>query len=157
MERFAFDLDRMGETVRALVPLTEGGGIDVSDAEVHVRYGDPALFEARIPRAQIRSARRREGRAPRSRGVHGGFGAWLVNGSGANLVELRLAPPVRASLRLSLIEPPTDAPRFGRALVKRFLRDRTKRVRRLTLSVAEPEAFLAAIGAAERSSEGPTR
>lgn len=88
------------------------------DIEIRMAWA----FHARFPRAAVASAT-----LPRSltisRGVHGGRGRWLVNGSGRGIVRLDLFPEQRARV-LSL-----------------WVRLATLRV-----SVEDPEALVRAIG-----------
>lgn len=58
---------------------------------VHMGWG----FDARFPRSAIRAVTAGL-QAPWSRGVHGFWGRWLVNGSGDRIVALELEPPQRA-------------------------------------------------------------
>jgi len=51
-------------------------------------------FSARFPRSAVARVARATGK-PISRGVHGGFGRWLVNGSGDGLVEITFEPVQR--------------------------------------------------------------
>src|SRR6185369_1894304 len=77
-------------TVLFLPPST--AYLTVEDGEVHVRMG--WAFSARFPRSAVANVARATSR-PISRGVHGGFGRWLVNGSGQGLVEITLDPVQR--------------------------------------------------------------
>ena len=63
--------------------------------EIEVRMG--WAFRARFPRNAVSSARREE-RLVLSRGIHGMFGRWLVNGSGQGLVKLTLEPQQKARM-----------------------------------------------------------
>jgi hypothetical protein len=67
--------------------------VAVGPREVEVRLD--WAFRCRFPRAAVASAEPSTLR-PLSRGAHGLAGRWLVNGSGAGLVLVRLAPPQRA-------------------------------------------------------------
>lgn len=95
-------------------------GVHLEDGEVLVRMG--WAFAARIPRAAIVSASREPGRRI-SIGVHGWRGDWLVNGSSRGIVVLELNPPVSAR-----------AVGFG------------IRLRRLAVSLENPDAFLGELG-----------
>lgn len=66
--------------------------VEVDGDEVHVRMG--WAFRARFPRAAVASAAAASAR-PLSRGVHGFWGQWLVNGSGHGLLTLELTPAQR--------------------------------------------------------------
>lgn len=70
-----------------------GAYVEIRDDDVTVRMG--WAFSARFKRSSVASAERFEG-APLSRGVHGFAGRWLVNGSGRNILAIRLSPGQRA-------------------------------------------------------------
>jgi hypothetical protein len=74
-----------------------------------------------FPRSAVVSVSELDAR-PLSRGVHGFGGRWLVNGSGRGLVSIQLSPPGRAYL-------------MGFPL----------RLQELMVSVAEPDALVAAL------------
>ncbi|HZU81932.1 MAG TPA: hypothetical protein VE987_03400, partial [Polyangiaceae bacterium] len=65
--------------------------VDRADVVVRMAWA----FLARFPRSAVASARPVDD-APRSRGVHGWAGRWLVNGSGSGLVSVDLSPEQRA-------------------------------------------------------------
>lgn len=68
--------------------------LDVGSSDVTVRMG--WAFSARIPRSSIVGARRHPD-IHTAIGVHtAGRGDWIVNGTTHDIVELRIAPPVRA-------------------------------------------------------------
>jgi hypothetical protein len=67
--------------------------VEIEGDEVRVRMG--WAFRARFPRAAIAKAVESSAR-PLSRGVHGIWGRWLVNGSGSGIVVLELDPKQRA-------------------------------------------------------------
>jgi hypothetical protein len=94
--------------------------VDVGDAEVVVRMGWG--FRARFPRSAVAGSAPL-GRRPISRGVHGFFGRWLVNGSGDGVVSVAVAPPQRAWV-------------MGFPI----------RLRQLMVSVEDPDALIAALG-----------
>jgi hypothetical protein len=94
-------------------------GVELTDTEMHVRMG--WAFRARIPRSAITGARTVSGRVG-GIGVHGWRGRWLVNGSMDKIVGLDIDPPVRAVA--------TGIP---------------VRLRYLSLSLENPDAFLAAL------------
>jgi hypothetical protein len=77
-------------------------------------------FGGRAPRASVTSVRALDDRVI-GRGVHGWRSDWLVNGAGDGLVEILFDPPMRAHV----IGVPV-------------------RVRRLRLSVDDPEGVVAA-------------
>jgi hypothetical protein len=63
-------------------------------------------------------------------GVHGRRGRWLVNGSAEGLAELTIDPPVRISPSIDTL--------YGLG---------PSRVRQLTLSLDDPDGFVAAVKA----------
>ena len=67
--------------------------LDVDPTHVEVRMG--WAFRTRFARSAIVSASVLDIR-PRSRGVHGFWGRWLVNGAGHDIVAIRLHPTQRA-------------------------------------------------------------
>lgn len=108
---FTFSYDGV---VKLLLPKGRRARVEVSDQDVYVYFG--SSFTARIPLSSVRQV----GPIPpewvgMTRGVHGGHGAWLVNGSNRGLVRLILDPPATAQtkyrtaevreLRLSLDDP----------------------------------------------------
>ena len=94
--------------------------IELSDIDLTVRAG--VWFTAAIPRSSIRAvARQRD--AWWAIGVHTDFrGAWLVNGSPRGIVMLAVDPPARARMA-------------GFSVT----------VKRLGLSLEDPDAFAAAL------------
>lgn len=135
------------EAAARVAAITNGlignAGATLDDMVMHVWYGDPKVFEARIPRDAIQSAWRvADGSTGLTLGVHGGRGKWLVNEASTGLVRIAIEPPVRASLRVSLgIPDEARVPLFLKPLV----RDRRPRVKQLTISVDDPDALIAAI------------
>ena len=96
-----------------------GSFVDLDDRTVHVRLG--WAFSARIPRSLVVAARP----APPVRlnvGAHGWRGRWLVNGAKDGIVAIDLSEPVRA-----------------------FTAGFPLRLRHLTVSLDDPDAFLAAL------------
>jgi len=94
--------------------------IELSDTDLTVRAG--LWFTGIIPRSSIRAFGRQRD-AWWAIGVHTDFrGAWLVNGSPRNIVMLTVDPPARA--------------RMAGISVK---------VKRLGLSLEDPDAFMAAL------------
>jgi hypothetical protein len=83
-------------------------------------------FRLDIPRASVRSATRAARWLPESIGVHGSHGRWLVNGSQNGLVEVA-------------VEPPCYTPRQPSTLFRKT------KVSSLTLSLVDPDGFIAAI------------
>lgn len=129
-------------------------GLLVSQAEVRivegrltVQLGNPAVFQVAVPLHMITKVERvPDHSVGPSRGVHGGFGKWLVNSTDTGLVQLTLSGQVQADLkvRASVPEGTREAtPRFLRPL----LRDRRPKVRQLTISLVDPDRFLSELGA----------
>ena len=83
-------------------------------------------FKLTVPRASIRSASRSQENVRGTYGVHSRSGRWLVNGSPDGLVELTIEPPCYT----------------GRKPVSLFTRGK---VSALTLSLADPDGFIAAL------------
>lgn len=125
--------------------LRENNGVDVGPDVVRVWMGDPMIFDISMPRGAIRAVERVGDRAPGSNiGVHGFRGRWLVNAAYVGLVRITLDPPVRAELRVASRMPEatkSDSPWFIRPL----LRDRSPKVRELTISVDRPDELVATL------------
>lgn len=102
----------------------ERSGITVGPDEVRVRAG---RFTLEVPRSRITDARRSAENLRGTTGVHHRGGRWLVNGGPDGLVELAFAPGVHVR--------PQFSSQFQRTPVER-----------LTVSLADPEGFLAALG-----------
>ncbi len=115
---------RYGTFSKVMLKLVASGpersGIAVDDADVAFAMG--RSFSGRAPRASVTSVQAVSGTVL-SRGVHGWRGDWLVNGAGDGLVELSFAPPMKARVLAFPV-----------------------RVRRLRVSVDDPEALVAALG-----------
>jgi hypothetical protein len=94
--------------------------VGVTDDELDVRMG--WMFRACIPRASIGTVGER-GYVWWAYGVHGNGGRWIVNGSGHNIVTIRIEPPVGARV-------------LGVPI----------RLRELWVSLEDPSQFRAAIG-----------
>ena len=78
--------------------------VELGADEVEVRMG--WAFRSRFPRSAIAACAAVDHR-PLDRGVHGFGGRWLVNGSGAGILSIKLDPPQSASfmgLRVALRE-----------------------------------------------------
>lgn len=112
---FTFSYDRV---VRLLLPKGRRARVEVSEQDFYVHFGRG--FESRFPLSSVREIGHMPAEWVRmNRGVHGGHGAWLVNGSRRGLVRLILDPPAMArtgvgparvgvevrELRLSLEDP----------------------------------------------------
>lgn len=94
--------------------------VELTDDTMTVRMG--VGFRSTVPRRSIRAAEPYDGPVG-GWGVHGWRGRWLVNGSATNLVDVHLDPPARGYM--------TGFP---------------VTVKRLRLSMVDPEAFLSALG-----------
>ncbi len=123
-QRFAISYDKLAwlATLSGVGP--NSSGVEVDTGQVRVRMG--SAFRLDIPRDHIRSARRSQVRLGGTRGVHRWPGRWLVNGSAQGLVDVVIDPPCRTERGLSTM----------------FLR---ARVHVLTLSLADPDGFIAAV------------
>jgi hypothetical protein len=98
-----------------------GSFVELDDRTMRVLLG--WAFSARIPRTLVAAART----APPVHltiGAHGWRGRWLVNGARDGIVEVDLSEPVRA-----------------------FTAGFPLRLRRLAVSLDDPDAFLAALDA----------
>lgn len=132
--------------VRASVQQLEHGGMEIDDDHVRVWLGDPPSFEARIPRSQIRAVTRVPDKAAGSSlGAHGWRGRWLVNTAYTGLVRLDVEPAARADLRVSNALP-AGAMAKTPLLLRPLLRNRQVKLRQLTVSTADPDAVVAALG-----------
>lgn len=102
-------------------------GVTVDAVEIRVRMGS---FKLDIPRGSVRSVQRSYAKVGSTTGVHahGGRGRWLVNGSADGLAELVIDPPARVS--------PSIDTMFGLG---------PSRVNQLTLSLDDPDGFIAAV------------
>jgi len=124
---FALDYSDMGRVSRWTDTRRGGGpgrgGVVVDSTALRVLVPG---FRLDIPRASIRSASRSARSVRGTYGVHGSRGRWLVNGSYDGLVELA-------------IDPPCYTPRQATTL---FLK---AKVSSLTLSLVDPDAFIAAV------------
>jgi hypothetical protein len=118
INEFTFSYDRLA---RLVLPRGRRGSIEVSGRDVYVCFGHG--FESRFPLSSVRQIGHMPAEWVRlNRGVHGGHGAWLVNGSRRGLVRLILDPP--ATARTSAI--------------LRF----TVEVRELRLNVEDPDGLI---------------
>ncbi len=118
--RFCIRFDAWYEPLSSLLLLPpESAFVEIRDDEVLVRMG--WAFRTSFLRSTVASASPTE-RFVASRGVHGWAGRWLVNGSAAGLVAIRLAPTQEAHVM-----------GVGVSL------------RELIVSVDEPEALAAAV------------
>ena len=124
---FALDYSDMGRASR-WTDTRQGGGPGrggvVLDSTM-LRVLVPG-FRLDIPRASIRSASRSARSVQGTYGVHGSRGRWLVNGAYSGLVELA-------------IDPPCYTPRQASTLFRK------SKVSSLTLSLVDPDTFIAAV------------
>jgi hypothetical protein len=98
-----------------------------------------------IPLAAIKDAQRVPDREPGgSLGIHGGRGRWLVNAASEGLVRLKLDPPQEARLTVGSSLARSTARRVP-WFVRPLLRDRSTKVRELTISVSDPDALVDAL------------
>lgn len=124
---FAISEAGMDPVSRLTNTLTAGGrgrsGVEVGPDQIRVQMGG---FKLTVPRASIRSVSRSQENVRGTYGVHSHSGRWLVNGSPDGLVEL-------------IIEPPCYT---GRKPVSLFTEGEVKA---LTLSLADPDGFIATL------------
>ncbi|HEV8628136.1 MAG TPA: hypothetical protein VG034_27180 [Acidimicrobiia bacterium] len=115
-----------GVLFRGLLISPSSARVELDDDTIHVRLG--WAFAARIPRRLV--AKAGLGQPPTLRltaGAHGWGGRWLVNGSADGIVTMDLGEPVRA-----------------------FVSGFPIRLKELSVSLEDPEGFLAALGAPPR-------
>ena len=93
--------------------------VEVDDGELRVRMA--WLFSLDVPRVNVRSVAREEGRVW-GWGAHGWRGKWLVNGSSSGLVRIELDPAGRGRVSGVGVE-----------------------VRVLVVSVEDPDGMIAAL------------
>jgi len=105
-------------TLLAVGPGRSGAAVGDSDVALTMGWG----FGGRAPLESVASARPIQETVAVTRGVHGWRGDWLVNGAGDGIVEVRFAPPMKAHV-------------MGFPV----------RVRRLRVSVDDPEGFALAL------------
>jgi hypothetical protein len=111
---------------RGLLILPSSSYVDLDDHGIDVRMG--WAFSARIPRRL--AAKAGPGGPPTIRftaGAHGWRGRWLVNGAPDGIVVIELSEPVRATVSGFPV-----------------------RLQELSVSLEDPEGFLAALGAPPR-------
>ena len=77
----------------ALWLLPAASYVEVDDQSVRARMGWG--FSSTFARANVKRVWQLD-HTPISRGVHGMFGRWLVNGSGERIAVLEIKPPARA-------------------------------------------------------------
>ena len=93
--------------------------VDLDNAQMTVKMGWG--FRAKVARTSIRAARAYSG-IPGGIGVHGFGGRWLVNGSAAGIVTMDIEPIARA-----------------------YVMGIPVKLRRLSISLDEPERFIAEV------------
>ena len=111
---------------KGLLILPSSSYVDLDDHGIHVRLG--WAFSARIPRGKL--AKAGPGQPPTiplTAGAHGWRGRWLVNGAPDGIVTIALSEPARATVSGFPI-----------------------RLKELSVSLEDPEGFLAALGAPPR-------
>jgi hypothetical protein len=119
--RFPITFDRWYGVFSSLLGLPPSTAyVEIDGAQVEVRMG--WAFRSRFPRSAVVSTSTLDIR-PLSRGVHGFGGRWLVNGSGREILSIRLDPVQRAYLMGVPVE-----------------------LRELLVSVSECSALAAALG-----------
>jgi hypothetical protein len=99
------------------------GPVAADSDQIRIRMGS---FRLDILRGSVRSASRSRARLRGTTGVHGGRGRWLVNGSADGLVELAIEPPRYLDRGLSTLF-------------------RKEKASSLTLSLVDPDGFIAAV------------
>jgi hypothetical protein len=112
-----------GILFRGLLISPSNSFVELHDDSMTVRLG--WAFSARIPRRLV--ARAGPGKPPRiplTAGAHGWAGRWLVNGAPDGIVAIELTEPVRA-----------------------YVAGFPIRLRHLSVSLEDPDGFLAALGA----------
>ena len=123
-QRFAISYDKTAWLASLSGVGPDSSAVEVGTAQVRVQMG--SMFRLDIPRDRIRSVRRSQVKPRGTRGVHRWPGRWLVNGSAQGLVDVVIDPPCRTDRGLSTM----------------FLR---AKVHVLTLSLADPDGFIAAL------------
>lgn len=111
----------------------EVSGVEVDARAIRVRMG--WAFRVDIPRSSVRAVSRSDRRLRGTTGVHGRAGRWLVNGSADGLVDIVIDPPC-------FIE---------RGLSTMF---RAEQLSLLTVSLADPDGFIAVLGPEVRAAGG---
>jgi hypothetical protein len=115
---------RQGWYARLTRPRVSGVAVDADHLQVRMGF-----FRLDIPRTSVRSVTRSEAQVRGTLGVHEtGRGRLLVNGSAEGLIEITLDPPVHLKR--------TPDTLF-----------RKPAIRSLTVSLATPDAFIAALEA----------
>ena len=122
-QRFPILYSGINATLFAVLGLPRSRSyLELDDDSLRVRLGWG--FTARIPRRSITAAQRDRDVRGITAGAHGWRGRWLVNGSSQGIVRLDIDPAVRAWTLAIPVQ-----------------------LRRLLVSLEDPEGFLAALGA----------
>jgi hypothetical protein len=120
--RFPISFDRAyGILSTALFMPPSASYVEIDGDVVAVRMS--WAFRASFARSTVRSAARLAGREPLSRGVHGWWGRWLVNGSGRGIVMIDLSPQQRG-----------------------WVMGMPVRLRQLAVSMEDPDGLVVALG-----------
>jgi hypothetical protein len=126
-ERFAISYDHMGRISQwmdtRLGGGPDGGRVEIDSEWLRLRMAD---FKVDVPRASVRGAELSSRRTRGTIGVHASRGNWLVNGSANGLVQITVDPPCYTERCLSTLW-------------------RRMRVRTLTVSLVDPDGFIAAV------------
>jgi hypothetical protein len=92
-QRFPIRFDQWFSALSSALGLPRSSSyVEVDGDQVTVRMG--WAFRSRFPRAAVDSTAESD-LNPISRGVHGFFGRWLVNGSGQGILTINLTPHQR--------------------------------------------------------------
>lgn len=122
-QRFTIRYDGLNAKLFPLLGMPQRGAyLELDDDSLRVRLGWG--FTAHIPRRSITGARPGPDVRGITAGAHGWRGSWLVNGSRRGIVNVDVDPPARAWTLAFPIK-----------------------LRRLAVSLEDPEGFLAALGA----------
>jgi len=92
--RYPITFDRWYRVLSSVLGLPPSTAyVEIDGEDVEVRMG--VAFRTRFKRSDVASAAPVDMR-PISRGVHGFFGKWLVNGAGRGILRIELNPQQRA-------------------------------------------------------------
>jgi hypothetical protein len=123
-QQFAISYDGLAWLAALFGAGPRSSRVEVDADQVRVRMG--SSFRLDIPRSSVRGISQDVGPVGVTRGVRGRGGQWLVNGSAEGLVRLTLDPPCYTERGVG-------------TLLRRAM------VRSLTLSLADPDGFIAAL------------
>lgn len=149
MGTYEIAIDSTAELAGLVARQLTGGVVTVTSDSLDVVLGDPPIFKVSIPRRAIQVADRVPDIRRITRGVHGSRGKWLVNGSGKDLVRLRLTRPVLAHLhaRTDMMEGWREPKnRLVRVFVRKLMGPRNIKIRELTFNVDSPDSLLSELG-----------